>query len=163
MTPPAAAVDFSPLDEATHLAGLLTRQRDLYRELGGLSARQQVLVEASRTEELLAVLTQRQALIDQLTACNKEVAPFRSRLGDIAAAAPEATRAMIRDRVDEVQSLLEEIIGRDEADREKLEASRRRVGDEMKRVDATPAAVNAYRAQAGVRSPATARFTDAQG
>lgn len=167
MTPPAAAlIDPVAPDEGAHLATLLTRQRDLYRELAGLSSRQQVLVAESRTEELLTVLSQRQALIDQLTACNKEVAPFRSRLGDIAAAAPLATRETIRTRVDEVQGLLKEIIGRDEADRATLEASRQRVGEEMKRVNAAPAAANAYRAQAagayGAARPA-ARFTDSQG
>jgi len=158
-----AAAASSQLNEADHLAALLTQQRDLYRELGGLSSRQQELIDAGRTEELLGVLTQRQTLIDRLTACNKEVAPLRSRLGDIAAAAPAATRDTIRDRVDEVQGLLEEIIGRDEADRAKLEASRKRVGDEMKRVNAAPAAVNAYRAQAGAAPRPAARFTDARG
>ncbi len=167
MTPPAAAfVDSVAPDEGAHLATLLTKQRDLYQELAGLSARQQVLIDESRTEELLTVLSQRQALIDQLTACNKEVAPLRSRLGDIAAAAPEDTRQTIRARVDEVQALLEEIIGRDEADRAKLEASRQRVGEEMKRINVAPAAANAYRAQAagayGAARPA-ARFTDSQG
>ena len=169
MTPPgtaapAASSSGTPAsDEATLLATLLTRQRDLYRELGGLSARQQQLIETSQTEQLLGLLTQRQSLIDQLTTCNQEVAPLRSRMGDIAAAAPDGLRDTIRDRVDEVQGLLEEIIERDEADRAKLEASRARVGNEIKRVNAAPAAVNAYRAQAGGAPPAAPRFTDAQG
>ncbi|MEE9404156.1 MAG: flagellar export chaperone FlgN [Algisphaera sp.] len=149
-------------DDAKHLVGLLTRQRDLYQELSGLSARQQELIDTGRTEALLGVLTQRQALIDQLTTCNQEVAPLRSRLSDIAAGASESVRVMIRERVDQVQSLLQKIIERDEADRVRLEASRSRVGDEMKRVNAAPAAVNAYRASASAASVG-GRFTDARG
>ena len=157
-----AAAPSSQLNEADHLVALLTRQRDLYQDLGGLSARQQALIDAGRTEDLLGVLTQRQALIDQLTSCNQEVAPLRSRLSDIAAGASESLRATIRARVDEVQNLLQQIIERDEADRVRLEASRARVGDALKQVNTAPAAANAYRATAA-RAASGSRFTDARG
>lgn len=156
----------SPVAEARRLADLLTRQRDLYRELAAYSERQQQLIDAGQTEELLAVLTQRQTLVDQLQACNREVAPLRGRMADLAAAGGPEVRATIRARVDEVQQLLEGIIGRDEADRERLETARNRVGQELQRVNRAPAAANAYAAAAAAgrggpgRTANAARFTD---
>lgn len=156
----------APHDECGRLIDMLTRQRDLYRSLGGLSEKQQTIIAEGQTEQLLAVLSERQMIVDQLTQTNDAIAPLRGRMSEIAEAAPNDQREHLRGLVAEVQSLLESIIQRDEADRQTLESSKARVNQEIAKVNTAPAAINAYRANAyaktAVRPPA-ARFTDSRG
>ncbi|MEM7626396.1 MAG: flagellar protein FlgN [Planctomycetota bacterium] len=169
MTPPPAAMSSAveaPHDECGRLIAMLTRQRDLYRALGGLSEKQQAIIAEGQTEQLLAVLSERQVIVDQLTQTNNEIAPLRGRMSEIAEAAPDDQRDRLRGLVTEVQGLLESIIQRDEADRQTLESSKAKVNQELAKVNTAPAAINAYKANAyagaAVR-PAAARFTDSRG
>ena len=146
---------------------MLTRQRDLYRSLDGLSEKQRVIIAEGQAEQLLAVLSERQMIVDQLTQTNDAIAPLRGRMSEIAEAAPEGQRDRLRGLVGEVQGLLESIIQRDEADRQTLETSKAKVGQELAKVNTAPAAINAYRANAYAKTsaarPAAARFTDSRG
>ena len=168
MTPPPAP---SPsTSEADQLLQLMSQQRDLYRSLHELSSQQQTVIAEGRTEDLLTLLSQRQRLVDQLTSINRQIAPLRDRMSEIAAAAPEALRQQLRSLVDEVQAMLQSIIDHDEQDRKALEASKAQVGKELAKVRTAPAAVNAYRASAGPGIPMSrhassgvARFTDSRG
>ncbi|CAN0503534.1 unnamed protein product [Laminaria digitata] len=145
---------------------MLTRQRDLYRSLGGLSEKQQAIIAEGQTEQLLAVLSERQVIVDQLAQTNHQIAPLRGRMSEIAEAAPGDQRDRLRGLVAEVQGLLESIIHRDEADRQTLETSKAQVNQELAKVSTAPAAINAYRANAYTKTagpPAAARFTDSRG
>ncbi len=160
-----ASVGTSDLDT---LLDLLARQRDLYQELQGLSARQQSIIAQGQTEQLLLVLSERQVLVDRLTAINKDLAPLRGRMSELTDGASEDTRMRIRGLVDEVQQLLASIIDRDEQDRRHLEASKASVGQELSRVNTAPAAINAYKSNAfrkaaGPALVGAARFTDSRG
>lgn len=166
--------DTTTQDECGQLIELLTAQRDLYRALDTLSGKQQDIIAHGQAEQLLGVLSERQVIVDQLTAINQNLAPLRSRMTEIADAAAEEKRQSLRSLVDQVQALLASIIARDDEDRQKLEASKAKVGKELSRVNTAPAAINAYRANAAARgargagrasSYATggARFTDSRG
>lgn len=157
--------------ECEQLIEMLTRQRDLYRSLDGLSDKQQQIIAEGQAEQLLGVLSERQVIVDHLTQINGELAPLRHRMSEIAEAAPAGRREALRSRVDEVQQLLASIIERDEEDRQSLEASKSQVGKQLGQVSTAPAAINAYRANAYAAnrgSPAAgptsaARFTDSRG
>jgi len=146
---------------------MLTRQRDLYRSLDGLSGKQQEIVAAGQAEQLLSVLSERQVIVDQLTKINQDLAPLRGRMTEISDAATEAKRQSLRSLVDDVQGMLESIIQRDEQDRQTLEASKAQVGQELAKVKTAPAAINAYKANAYAKpagfAPPAARFTDSRG
>lgn len=155
--------------EAEQLIERLTRQRDLYRSLEALSSKQQTVIAEGQTEQLLAVLSERQVIVDQLTTLNAEIAPQRGRMTEIAEAAPADQRQTLRGLVDEVQGMLRSIIEQDEQDRQSLETNKQRVGQELAKLKTAPAAINAYRANAYAKSPGpaaaspSARFTDARG
>ncbi|MEM8739579.1 MAG: flagellar protein FlgN [Planctomycetota bacterium] len=159
--PPAVAPDID------RLLDLLTRQRDLYQSLDALSGRQQATIADGHPEALLGILAERQAVVDRLTATNQDLAPLRPRMTQIADAAPAAQRTALRGLVDQVQSLLQTIIDRDDADRKTLETSKARVGQQLDQIKTAPRAINAYRAHAGRHASAppaaAARFTDARG
>lgn len=166
--PPPPALSDSPTDtdDVQTLIELLQQQKTLYGSLQTLSGRQQAIIEQGDTEQLLAVLSERQVLVDQLTKINKQVAPLRGRMSEISAAAPESHRKSLRALVDDVQAMLQAIIDRDEQDRRVLEASKASVGQQLKKIKTAPAAMNAYKANAmrTARVPASvARFTDSRG
>ncbi|MEL7088622.1 MAG: hypothetical protein AAGL98_09325, partial [Planctomycetota bacterium] len=127
----------------------------------------QTIIAQGQTEQLLAVLSERQVIVDQLTQTNDQIAPLRGRMSEIAQAAPNDRREQLRGLVAEVQGLLESIIQRDEADRQTLESSKARVSQELSNVNTAPAAINAYKANAFTKTaaarPAAARFTDSRG
>ena len=149
-----------PTGEAAELFGLLTRQRDLYRDLSALSSQQADLIAQGQTEQLLSVLSRRQGLIEELGRTNDEIGPYRGRIPEIAEALPDAKRDELRSLVEQVQSLLKQIIDRDEQDRKKLEAAKQEVGTQITRTVRTGAAMNAYKQKAAT---APARFTDRNG
>ena len=157
--------------EADTLVDLLTQQRDLYATLGQLSGQQQDIIAHDQTEQLLAVLSQRQGIVSQLTRINARITPLRQRMAAISEAAPEATRQTIRQLVNQVQEMLQSIMADDERDRRTLEESKQRVSRELNRVKSAPAAVNAYRsstsgiggAAGGLPMRGAARFTDSRG
>jgi len=149
-----------PGQDLNALIDLLTEQRDLYTELKALSARQGQLIRDAETEALLELLGRRQALVDKLTELGAAVEPHRGRIRDLAANADEPRRRTLRERVDEVQTLLGEILEQDERDRAELETARAEVGAELSRTARTGVAMSAYR-RAAPGGPA--RFTDRQG
>lgn len=152
--------------EADHLIETLTRQRDLYRALDGLSTKQQTLIADGHPEQILGVLSERQAIVDQLGELSRELAPLRPRITEIAEAAPDAKRTTLRSLVDEVQTLLQTIIERDDADHQRLETSKNKVGQQLAKIQTAPRAIDAYRQNAGgytKPTSSTPRFADARG
>jgi len=149
-----------PAGEAAELLGLLTRQRDLYRDLSALASQQADLIAEGQTEQLLSVLSRRQGLIEELGRTNDEIGPYRGRIPEIAESLPEPQRDELRSLVEQVQSLLKQIIDRDEQDRRKLEAAKQDVGNQITTTVRTGAAMNAYKQKAAATP---ARFTDRNG
>lgn len=159
------AVHGNPDIWAPRLARVLDRQREVYERLELLSLSQAQLIHEDQTDELLAVLGQRQSLIEQLTALNDELAPFTERWSELASRLSEQHREDLRQRFDEVGRLVESITRRDESDRRALEVRRSSVGSELQSLTRSRGAVAAYsRAQtpAGGEAPGP-RFQDRRG
>lgn len=138
------------------LVALLTRQRDLYRELKTLSDQQATLIEESQTDRLLSLLAQRQRLVDALTELNRELVPVRQALPQVSPPQREQVRLLM----DEVDTLLQQIIEQDDRDRQNLQAAQRGVAAQIRQVRQGGAAAHAYRP---APQSASARFTDRQG
>lgn len=149
-----------PRGDTPSLLKLLIQQRDLYRRLKGLSDQQASLITAGETDQLLAVLAQRQQLVDQLTATNRDLAAHRRAGPDLQAALPSHERQEIRSLMDEVDTLLHGIIEQDDRDRQQLHSAQQAVGSQLKQVASGGAAMSAYRA---APKTAAARFTDRRG
>lgn len=147
--------------EAAELIDLLTRQRGLYSELSALASQQADLIAQGQTEQLLSVLSKRQGLVEELGRINDQIGPYRGRIPEIAQALPEARRDELRGLVEQVQSLLKQIIERDEQDRRDLEAAKQQVGTQISQAVRGGAALNAYK-QRPASTPG-ARFADHNG
>ena len=140
----ASTIPNAPFD-GTSLVALLERQRTLYRQLRTLSDQQGPLVAESLAEPLLALLAQRQKLIDGVTAVNAELEPYRKRWNDLWTRLGEGHRRQVGDLVKEVETLLASIIKQDERDRGVLQTAKTQIAAEIQKISVAGSAVNAYR------------------
>lgn len=144
----AAADGPLPSRPALVAAGL-SRQLELYRRLEGLSRRQSTLIEDDDTDHLLAVLGERQAVVDEIAAIGADLEPIRQQWEPFLQSLPPATREQLRALVDTLAELAGLVAGRDEADRERLESRRSAVGRELASLARGRSAVVAYGGKAG--------------
>lgn len=161
MTKPTLPNPAADREDAEQVLYLLQRQRDLYLQLKTLADQQGQLIEQGAAEQLLSLLAQRQGLIDMLGQCSAEIAPFRSRIGEIAEKAGGGMGMQVKQLVEEVRGLLESIMEQDDRGREGLAASRDAVSQQLKQTSGAGAAIGAY----GSRPPvaAASRYTDRRG
>jgi hypothetical protein len=107
-------------DVGAHLLQLLSQQRLLYQQLRELAQKQTSLVDGSDPEMLLRLLAGRQRIIDRLGVIDRELKPIRSQWQEIAKSLPDTQREQAQQLVEEVQTILNEILIRDEKDTETL-------------------------------------------
>ncbi|BAM04339.1 hypothetical protein [Phycisphaera mikurensis] len=160
MTAHALPIRTDDAAEAARLRSLLERQRDEYEQLRALAEMQGDLIARRDAGALMTLLGRRQRHVDALTALNAELDPLRPRIGDVAAAGGPACRDAVRSLVDEVQRLLEEIMGLDDAGQRALAEGRDAVKAELTQAARTPRALNAYKRAA---VPGATRFTNRRG
>ena len=149
------------LDTSAHadlLVKLLERQQALAEQLAGLADKQATLIDSGDADGLLAVLTNRQRIMDQFTAGQDSLA----RLSDAARRddpAGAATQERIGSLIEDISNRLTDIMRLDEKDRGLLEASRDRVGQALSGLTTAREARQAY-----IRArTVTNRFADRQG
>ena len=112
------------------LIKLLERLQALAEQLAGLADKQAALIDAGDSDALLAVLTNRQRIMDQFTAGQDSL----TRLSDAARRdepAGQATQERIGALIEDISDRLTDIMRLDEKDRSLLEASRDGVGEAL--------------------------------
>lgn len=141
------------------LVALLKKQQAIYQQLRQLSDQQATLIDQGQPEPLLALLGQRQKLIDDAAGLNTQLDPYRRGWTSLWAGLGDADRQTIGNLVRDVQDLLGAIVQQDERDRQALQEAKGRVGAEMQKLSRGAGAVNAYRSvPTGLN-----RFTNKQG
>jgi DNA-directed RNA polymerase subunit F len=141
------------------LAALRERLANVER-LHQLSSRQGEMIAAKRTDALLGVLSQRQALIDRILSTQDR---FHAMAIEVTARISELApdrRAEIRSILDTTESRLVEILERDKSDEDVIRARRSEIKDE---VSANTTARRAHTAYVSARPASTNRFADRQG
>jgi len=146
---------------ASELIEMLEQQRVIYEQLGRLSEKQAEMVQQGDAESLLAVLSQRQAHIDQLLSINQKLEPIRQRWSELWGQLDEYTQNDIRSLMNDVQRMLDVIIEQDEVDRKSLAEQRKGVSDGLKQVSSGAAVNRAYGSAGSGRD--MNRFTDQRG
>lgn len=141
------------------LVALLARQQSIVAKLDELGAGQASLIEHGRSDALLGLLQQRQNLIDQFAAAQREFQNGRTLLDGELQRADASTRENIRRLVDEISRGIEAVLQRDEKDQRSLQERRGQVRSELHRMDGAQSARSAYRSQQFVAN----RFADTQG
>jgi len=135
------------VEDGQRLTALLTRQRDLYRELYELANRQESLVVSNDTDGLLSLLSSRQRLVDRLMDLNESLVPMRAQSERILATMPPQQREEVRALVGQVNDLLGTILKRDESDTATLSQRRNRIQQELQQAATGQQANRAYASQ----------------
>lgn len=141
------------------VAGLLDEQCRLCARLEGLSDEQSEHVRAGRTEELLGVLNERQAVLDRVVEINGMLGPFRDRRDAAMSRLAPVDRESLQSRIDRIADAVDRVRRRDDEDRKALESQRRGVADELASLSRLRGAAAAY-AGHGAIGP---RFHDRRG
>jgi hypothetical protein len=132
------------VDDGRRLTELLTRQRDLYRELHDLAHRQESLIASNDTDGLLSVLSSRQRLVDRLMHLDESLAPIRAQSEQILETMSSSQQDEVRALVGQVNELLKTILKRDESDTEALSLRRNRIKQELDQAATGQQAHRAY-------------------
>jgi HPt (histidine-containing phosphotransfer) domain-containing protein len=139
---------------------LLEDQAGLYRQLHALSSKQGDLVDG-QPDALLAVLAQRQGLIDRLMECNRRMQPYRDRWSEVTAAMAPAQRQRMGELLGQIDNFRRAIAGQDDQDCRRLTQARGELARELARVSHSGQAARAYHSLA--TGAASSRFTDRRG
>jgi len=142
------------------LIAVIDRQGGLLGQLDALSQRQRALAEADDIEPLLALLAQRQEIVDQLARGSETVERLRVSRERAGGTPPQGERAEVQRRLNALAELAAAVSRRDEADQEVLRGRRERVASELAELTASKRAVSAY---GGGGAAPTARFQDREG
>lgn len=151
-----------PRDEgwARRLESLVDSVRGLYGQLDEMSRRQGELLAGDKMDALLALLRERQGVIDRITVAAAELGPYVRDWDELSGRLDEPTRTRIRAGIDEIEVAAKTVGERDEEHRRALESQRHRVADQLAGVGRGRAALSAY--GGGKRVP-SARFQDRRG
>lgn len=140
--------------DAAVLIGLLEQQRGLYGRLRHLADRQRTLVVQDDPQPLLALLTERQQLVDGLVGLNEQLAPYRSEWTRVYGGLDEPARKHVAELLEEANTALGSILKSDSHDTAALTARRQGMVHQLATVDAGSRASAAYAsAGAAARSP----------
>lgn len=140
------------------LLKLLERQQALVEQLAGLADRQRALIDTSDTDRLLAVLAQRQGIMDQFTAGQDSLGRLTEAARREGATEP-AMQQRIGTLIEDITSRLARIMRHDEQDRDLLGASRDRVGKALTGLSVAKEARRTYLRARTVNN----RFSDRHG
>lgn len=126
----------------------LDAQVACYRRLAKLAEQQHELVQREQTEQLLQVLTLRQAELDQLAAHARAIAPAKARWAEYLAQLPPADRGRAQGLMAETKALLERITAADKNDVLVLQQRKLNLGRQIGQATAGRTVNRAYAAAA---------------
>lgn len=117
--------------DSERLLDLLSRQRDLYRKLKSLSERQRGMIAGDRADLLLGILQERQAHVNELTALNQQLSPFRRNWDQTLASLADDARQNVSQLLAAINTLLSGILATDKEDGALLSARKQMVASEL--------------------------------
>jgi hypothetical protein len=158
-----SAGDADRRESGAALVASLARQLALYEQLGTLAHRQGALIGVDDGSPLLAVIAQRQQVIDELQSVARE---FESKgLSSATLTAPQRRAAAETNEL--IAAIRARIFEQDERDRAALRDAKAQVGGELRKLSQGGNALRAYGgspvATAPAAAPVISRFTDHQG
>ena len=137
----------------------LGAQAELYRALIVLAREQVDEIPAEDVDTLMLSLDKKRKVIDEIEQIEVAAEPLRrfweSRKDDVA----EPVRAGLRVVVDEIRTLLEELLEIEEAGRRKLGITKDEIEDQIQQLSAGPRAMRSY----GLGQDQKPRFMDQTG
>jgi len=132
--------------DVSRLLETLERQRDLYRRLRVLTARQRGLVAQDDPQPLLALLADRQKLVEELLEVSEQLASYRRDWTEVFGGLDEPTRLQVTTMLEEANTTLGAILHSDNRDSAMLSTRRQDLADRMNAAGAASRAGAAYAA-----------------
>ena len=120
------------MTEAARLLDGLRRQRTKYLEMAAVASDQQQALASSDMDRLLAVVERKRALLAEIAALEKDVAPLRARWDELKAAAEAGLAKEIEDTVLSTRDVLQALVKQEDEGRAALERQRQVSADELK-------------------------------
>ncbi len=119
---------------------------------------------AERSGALLAVLQERQGMIEELNELSMALEPYRAAWPEIWSVLDGTERGEVQEMVRAIQRVVEDVIERDAEDRDLLQREKSRLQDELGSMNTVRDSQRAYGqpVHRGIE-PITNRFTDRQG
>ena len=139
-------LDKSPAAWLSPVRHMLDEQAELCLAFEQLSSRQSALIAASGIDELIALLGERETLLERIVAIHRVLEPFHARYAELIEELANSDRVSIQGRVDAVAAVIERIRVQDDADRRALERQRQVVADELAGMARVRGAAAAYAA-----------------
>lgn len=142
----------TPQGSAAELVMLLEQQRATYRRLRQLAERQRVLVVQDDMQPLLALLGERQTLVDALMRVHGQLAPYRADWPATMQSLDGSTRQRVTEMLEEANEALSGILHGDTRDSATLTTRRQETSERITTLGQTARATAAYAAarRAGV-------------
>ncbi|MEO0511694.1 MAG: hypothetical protein AAF108_02205 [Planctomycetota bacterium] len=132
----------------------LVREQDaLYAALEGLCARQRDAIEAGQTDELLAVLGERQGVIDEIVSVGEALGPLSAEWDRLVAEMPAEARGETQTLLGRIEGRMRSIAEHDEADQSSLRRHRETLSGVSAKARRTSGAVRAYGGSKPARGP----------
>lgn len=145
MTMADEITDMSP-DSPEDVMSLLREQSSLYSKLEGVSTRQRSLVTEDDVGPLLALLTDRQRLSEQLQRIATRLAPVRREWDSYRTQFTPKQRGEASRLLSEAGQRLRHLIDNDEQDARVLSGRKKAVAGILRTTHSTSQAISAYRA-----------------
>jgi hypothetical protein len=137
--------------DTTQLIELLEQQQGLYGRLRVLADRQKVLVIQDDSAPLMALLAERQRLVDELLLLNTRLAPYRDEWTAIYAGLEPPQRRRVASLLEGANTALSSILQSDSRDTGTLTARRRDMTRRLDVIDTGAKASAAYASAGGTR------------
>lgn len=141
------------MTDANTILAALTEQVACYRRLAKLAEQQHEFIQQEQTEELLRILTARQAELDQLLALGRTIAPAKKEWAQYLVTLPQATREKAESLMAETRTLLERITAADRNDVLVLQQRKLNIGRQIGQVNTGRVVNRAYAAAAYGQKP----------
>ena len=130
--------------DTDNLAELIRKKHQILVQLREIGLRQQKLVDASATAELLKLLGAKQHLIGALQMVERSLRPFQAEDPEQRVWRSPADREACAQRAAECQTLLNEVMQLERAQEAEMSLRRDEAADRLKRASSAKQAVGAY-------------------
>jgi hypothetical protein len=134
---------------------LLKEQCDLCRQISSFAQTQRSLITGDEPERLLALMAQRQTVLDRLTQVGQQLKPIQRNWMTFRGELPAAQAREADDLIREVNRLLAGILQMDEADARLLSARKDSTAQQLQQVGRGRMAGAAYAASGASAAPMT--------
>jgi hypothetical protein len=139
-------------------ASLLGEQLALLRGLDGLSVRQRALIEGEDADALVALMDERQRIVDRLEALTARLVPMQTRWDEGWRGLGDGLRGEVEENLRALSALAQEIAARDAEDQALVARRKREIAEELASTAGNQRAMHAY--AGGSRSGHGAVFQD---